>query len=48
MTPVVSQGSRGINGVQGQGPGTAIKAQHGCLEKMDTRSEFGAEYARGG
>ena len=36
MTLVVSRGSGGLGGVQGQGPDTAIKAQHGCLAKTDT------------
>ena len=33
MTPVVSRGSGDRSGVEGQGPGTAIKEQHGCLAK---------------
>ena len=31
----------GKPGVWGQGPDTAIKAQHGCLAKIDTGGQFG-------
>ena len=34
--------------IQGQGPRTAIKAQHGCLAKMDNGVTEGVQCAGGG
>ena len=34
VSPVVSRQHEGCSGVQGQGPGTAFKARHGCLAKI--------------
>ena len=48
MTPVVSRDSGGLSAVQEQGPGTAIKVQHGCLAKMDNGSQFRCSACRGG
>ena len=44
---VVSPGSGGLIGVQEHRPDTAIKAQHGCLAKMNTGSNFGCSVCRG-
>ena len=44
---VVSPGSGGLSGVQEHRPDTAIKAQHGCLAKMNTGSNFGCSVCRG-
>ena len=43
---MISQGSGSLSGVQGQGPSPAIKAQHGCLAKMDIGGQFGCSACR--
>ena len=40
----------GLGGVQGQGPGTVIKTQHGCLTKMNAGGgggHLGAQHGDG-
>ena len=45
MPPVVGWGFGGLSRVQGQGPGTAIKTQHGCWTPA---VNLGAQHTSGG